>query len=133
MRTKACGLLMIVPLLAVCRTVPAQHMNSAEAPCRDKVSTAAIAECFHTAGKTEDAQLNQLYSKIMGNLQMDDRRGLRTAERLWVQLRDATCAAERGLYGRGTASGPAFLACLEEETRLRVKDLSTIYGWRLKK
>lgn len=81
--------------------------------------------------------MNDIYARIQKVLAATDRSADRVnlvrAERLWVQFRDATCAGERDLYGAGTAAGPAHLACLEAQTRLRTADLTATYGWILEK
>lgn len=133
MATKYFARSLILPMVAASGLALAQHMNSDQAPCRDKVSTVDLAECFGAAGKAADKQLNELHKEILNDLEPRDRKALRNVQRLWVQFRDATCAAERGLYADGTAAGPAYLACLEEETRLRVQDMQAIYGWRVVK
>jgi uncharacterized protein YecT (DUF1311 family) len=107
----------------------AQHMNSANAPCRNVVVTVAMENCFDKAYKVADGELNQRYSQISKVLQPDDLQRLKAAQRVWIQFRDATCTAESNLYNGGTASAPAYSACLEELTRLRTADLTTIYGW----
>jgi uncharacterized protein YecT (DUF1311 family) len=107
----------------------AQHMNSADAPCRNVAVTIAMENCFDRAYKAADSGLNQTYSQISKVLQPDDLQRLKVAQRLWIQLRDATCTAESNLYNGGTASAPAYSACLEEETRQRTADLKTTYGW----
>jgi uncharacterized protein YecT (DUF1311 family) len=111
----------------------AQHMNSPEAPCRNVAITVEVANCFSKAAKDADGKLNQTYAQILSVLQPDDQQKLRAAQRLWVQLRDATCTAERDLYDGGTGAYPAYIACIAEETRLRTNDLRTIYGWRVEK
>ncbi|MGO9945583.1 MAG: lysozyme inhibitor LprI family protein [Steroidobacteraceae bacterium] len=108
-------------------------MNDAGAPCRDKVVTVEAHNCFQLAATSADKRLNQTYNKILAKLSPDEQTALRNAERLWVQFRDTTCAAERDLYDGGTAAGVAFIACIEEETRLREIDLVTMYQWRLDK
>ncbi len=85
--------------------------------------------CFDKAYKAADSRLNQTYSEISKVLQPDNLERLKVAQRLWIQLRDATCTAESNLYHGGTASAPAYSACLEEVTRQRTADLKTIYGW----
>jgi uncharacterized protein YecT (DUF1311 family) len=91
--------------------------------------TLAVENCFDKAYKADDSQLNQMYSQISKVLQPDDLERLKVAQRLWIQFRDATCTAESDLYAGGTASAPAYSACLEEETRQRTADLKTTYGW----
>jgi uncharacterized protein YecT (DUF1311 family) len=107
----------------------AQHMNSAGAPCRNVAVTLAMENCFDKAYKAADRGLNQTYSQISKVLQPDEFEQLKVAQRLWIQFRDATCTAESNLYKGGTASAPAYSACLEELTRQRTVDLKTIYGW----
>ena len=114
-------------------TAHAQHLNSADAPCRNVTITVDVANCFSKAAKDADRKLNEIYGKVLSVLQTDDQQKLRASQRLWVQFRDATCTAERDLYEGGTGANPAYLACIEEETRLRTNDLRTIYGWHVEK
>jgi uncharacterized protein YecT (DUF1311 family) len=125
--------LLLAPLLAIGHGASAQHMNSKDAPCRGQVATADLYRCFNSAEKDADRQLNVLYTQIQAKLSPGDRKALQSAQRLWLQFRDATCEAERALYGGGTGGPVASVACLEEETRLRTNDLLSTYGWRLQK
>jgi len=105
-------------------------MNAAGAPCQ-KVGgvTGAIDNCFARAYRVADDQLNQVYKQIRQVLTPEEQQQLVAAQRLWLQLRDATCKAESDLYKGGDAESPAYSACLEEETRQRTADLKTTYGW----
>ena len=124
------GLLLLATFTCSCSIAKAQHMNATGAPCQ-KTSGATIEldNCFGRAYRAADDQLNQLYKQIRQVLTPDQQQQLVTAQRLWVQLRDATCRAESDLYKGGDAESPAYSACLEEETRQRTADLKTIYGW----
>jgi uncharacterized protein YecT (DUF1311 family) len=122
-------LLLLTAFLCYDSMARAQHMNSAGAPCRNVAVTLAMENCFDKAYKAADSGLNQTYSQISKVLQSDDLERLKVAQRLWIQFRDATCTAESDLYNGGTASAPAYSACLEEVTRQRTADLKTIYGW----
>jgi uncharacterized protein YecT (DUF1311 family) len=124
-----CWLLLLAAFLCYDSIARAQHMNSAGAPCRNVAVTLALENCFDKAYKTADSGLSQRYSEISKVLQPDDLQRLKVAQRLWIQFRDATCTAESNLYNGGTASAPAYSACLEELTRQRTEDLKTIYGW----
>jgi len=105
-------------------------MNAADAPCqKTNGNTAALDNCFGRAYRAADDELNQLYKQIRGVLTPAEQQQLLTAQRLWLQLRDATCKAESDLYKGGDAESPAYAACMEEETRLRTEDLKTTYGW----
>jgi uncharacterized protein YecT (DUF1311 family) len=122
-------LLLLTAFICYDSIARAQHMNSAGAPCRNVAVTIAMENCFDKAYKAADSGLNQTYSQISKVLQPDDLERLKAAQRLWIQFRDATCTAESNLYSGGTASAPAYSACLEELTRQRTADLKTIYGW----
>src|SRR5882757_6492282 len=122
-------LLLLTAFLCYDSMARAQHMNSAGAPCRNVAVTLAMENCFDKAYKAADSGLNQTYSQISKVLQPDELEQLKMAQRLWIQFRDATCTAESDLYKGGTASAPAYSACLEELTRQRTADLKTTYGW----
>jgi uncharacterized protein YecT (DUF1311 family) len=122
-----------VALFSCHTTAHAQHMNSADAPCRNVTITVDVANCFNKAAKDADRKLNETYGQVLAVLQADDKQKLRASQRLWVQFRDVTCGAERDLYEGGTGANPAYLACVEEETRLRTSDLRTTYGWLVEK
>jgi uncharacterized protein YecT (DUF1311 family) len=122
-------LLLLTAFICCGSVARAQHMNSAGAPCRNVAITIAMENCFDKAYKAADSGLNQMYIQISRVLQPDDLQRLKVAQRLWIQFRDATCTAESNFYNGGTASAPAYSACLEEETRQRTADLTAIYGW----
>jgi uncharacterized protein YecT (DUF1311 family) len=124
------GLLLLATYVCSHSIGEAQHMNAADAPCQKTSGvTIALDNCFASAYRAADAQLNQLYKQIRQVLTPDQQQQLLAAQRLWLQLRDTTCEAESDLYKGGTAESPAYAACLEGETRQRTADLKTIYGW----
>ena len=67
-----------------------------------------------------------------GDSPQEDEKRLVTAQRLWIEYRDANCTAERELYAGGTAATPVYLACLEAMTRARTNELWVTYAVRLK-
>jgi uncharacterized protein YecT (DUF1311 family) len=89
--------------------------------------------CFRKEAEGADRELNLLYQRIRTILSPADQAKLQTAERLWVQFRDANCAAERELYDGGSAAPMVYAACLWADTRQRTTELSVMYGWRLEK
>lgn len=107
-------------------------MNEKDSPCANVVVTVDLANCLAKARDTSDAQLNAAYKQLRGRLDAADGQRLVAAQRLWIQYRDANCAAERDLYDGGTAASPAYLACLEAMTRARTKELAVTYAAKLK-
>ena len=114
-----------VPLLG-------QHMNEKESQCANVVMTLDLTNCLAKARDAADAQLSAAYKQLRSKLDAADSQRLVAAQRLWIQYRDANCAAERGLYEGGTAASPAYLACLEAMTRARLKELAVTYAVKLK-
>jgi len=110
-----------------------QHMNAADAPCRSSVITTDAVKCFRDAVRTADGELNLVYGRINRVLEASGQQILRSAERAWLRYRDTACLAERDLYGQGTAAEPAFLACVEAETRHHTAELRSAYWWRVEK
>ena len=111
----------------------AQHMNAADAPCRGPASNAEGTRCFIDASHTADKKLNQVYARVGEVLDPDEQKELQAAQRLWLKFRDANCAAERNLYGGGTAVSMVYAACIKADTRQRTAELKMMYGWRVEK
>jgi uncharacterized protein YecT (DUF1311 family) len=128
-----CGLLCAAAGALGASNSLAQSMNAEGETCQKAGSTVETVKCFDLAFKSADLKLNLLYARIRGVLGPDEESALVQAERAWIQYRDATCHAERSLYGDGTGSHPTYLACLAAETRSRNASLLRSYGWRLAK
>jgi uncharacterized protein YecT (DUF1311 family) len=123
---------LIVAVLTANVPLLAQHMNEKDSPCAGVVVTVNLANCLAKARNAADAQLNTVYESVRARLDAAEVQQLISAQRLWIQYRDVNCVAERDLYGGGTATGPAYLACLEAMTRARTKELRVTYAVRLK-
>jgi uncharacterized protein YecT (DUF1311 family) len=119
--------------LIVGTSCSAQHMNAKDGPCQGPSSGAGETACFGDALKKSDSQLNQMYQRVQGVVDGDGLVKLRSAQRLWIQFRDANCEAEHELYSGGSAAPMVKLACLEAVTRHRTEELRVMYGWRLEK
>jgi uncharacterized protein YecT (DUF1311 family) len=127
------GLFLLTVCLAFNGSAKAQHMNAADGPCRGPATTADASQCFTDAWHAADNKLNQAYSRVQEVLGPDETADLKAAQRLWLKFRDANCAAERNMYGRGTAAPVVYSACMEANTRQRVADIKIMYGWRMEK
>jgi uncharacterized protein YecT (DUF1311 family) len=89
--------------------------------------------CFTSASKLADERLNKIYLSIRKILSEDEQKDLQVAQHLWLKFRDASCAAERNLYGGGSAAPMVYAACIEADTRHRTVDLKAMYGWRFER
>ena len=86
------------------------------------LSTQGIVECVGIKTKAWDRKLNAAYQTLMTKQGSDAQRiGLRAAQRLWIQYRDANC----GFYasGEGTISRVAAAECLRSMTEGRAREL----------
>jgi uncharacterized protein YecT (DUF1311 family) len=108
-------------------------MNAKDGPCQGPSTTAGEYDCFYPASKKSDAALNRLYARVLTVVEGEELVKLKTAQRLWMQFRDANCSAEYKLYDGGSAGPTVKVACLEAVTRHRTEELQDMYGWRLEK
>jgi uncharacterized protein YecT (DUF1311 family) len=115
------ALSLLLPLVgAICPSeLQAQTMNAAGGNCEEAMSTAEMSVCFEDAYLSADRELNALYLRIQEELSPDELAALKEAQRLWVRYRDATCNAERALYGGGTGGAPTYFSCLAALRRRR--------------
>jgi uncharacterized protein YecT (DUF1311 family) len=85
------GLVIAVACMALWAQ-PLQAEANAEENCDDRKSTADIVECLATQTAVWERRLNAAYQKLINDLPTRRRDRLRTAQRLWLQFRDANCA-----------------------------------------
>ena len=79
-------LLLVSVFLCYGSIARAQHMNSADAPCRNIAVTLAMENCFDKAYRAADSALNQKYSQISKVLQPDDQQRLEVAQHLRISF-----------------------------------------------
>jgi len=87
-RTAAIALACVAGLMAS----PLHAETAAEETCTDRQSTADIVQCLATQTAVWDRRLTTAYQKLLDTLPARRRDRLRSAQRLWVQFRDANCA-----------------------------------------
>lgn len=71
----------------------AQHAAAANV-CQTSKSLEDKTQCLVDASKKADQQLNQVYGVLRKKLPSETFQKLQTAQRLWVQFRDADCQAD---------------------------------------
>jgi uncharacterized protein YecT (DUF1311 family) len=86
------GLACLVVAVAVLWTQPLRAEPNKEENCEDRKSTADIVECLAIQTAVWERRLNAVYQKLMEELPARRRDRLRSAQRLWLQFRDANCA-----------------------------------------
>lgn len=111
--------------------------------CKDPMSNAEMKMCAEQDWKKADAALNVAYDKALasaretyrstrampGQQNMPDSEGmLRDAQRAWVAFRDANCKYQYQVYWGGSHAGLAYLLCMADTTKARLKELRQLPG-----
>ena len=99
-------------------------------------STPGVDNCNAVATAAADRRLNDVYAGLVNALKHpagpDDARDdpevlkrLIAAERAWIAFRDADCSYQSAFMLGGTGETNAYGACLYEQTKARVKALTS--------
>lgn len=131
-RSTALATLILLAPGAGAAPVAAQAMNAKDAPCRDAGTTVDMVACFSKALAARERELAVLLGQIRPAVDEDERPLLDRAQGAWVEYRRLSCEAVHAMYNGGTAGPVAELACLESQTRDRLRQLHEIYDWRIR-
>lgn len=113
----------LIAMVALVALTPATHAGDkgdAGAGC-DGVSTPEIVNCVMAKTAQWDKRMNAAYQKAMKEDEPKRQEQLRTAQRLWIQFRDANC-----LYfdmGEGTIARIDAAECMRNTTEARAREL----------
>jgi uncharacterized protein YecT (DUF1311 family) len=99
-----------------------------EAVCTEANTQAEMNTCLANAYKSADEELNRIYFDIKKKQTPAIDASLKTAQRAWIQYRDANCNAAAALYEGGTIQPSARYECLRRTTRARIDELQRIYS-----
>jgi len=90
-------------------------------PCGDRSSALDIVECVQAKTKISDQRLNAAYKALQTRIDAAPRQPLVSAQRLWVQYRDANC----GCYGaqEGSIRQVQAAECIRSMTEDRAREL----------
>jgi len=108
-----------VVVLALGSAVHAGDQSDGQPSCNG--NTYQMVECLKAKTAEWDKRLNTAYQKATQDAQPAQREPLRTAQRLWIQYRDANC-----LYygmGEGTIARLDAGECMRSMTETRAKEL----------
>lgn len=105
----------------------APQLSASFATCMDKSGgvTAEMHACISAEHTRQDQQLNRNYQALMAELTPARKKQLQTAQRLWLQYRDANCQFYADPDG-GTAAGIAAADCVLQMTASRARELADL-------
>jgi uncharacterized protein YecT (DUF1311 family) len=94
-------------------------------PCPDAQSQAEMTQCAGKAYKAADAELNQIYQKLVAMLDDDEKAQLKDVETAWIKYRDANCEFVADQFKGGTMRPMVYAFCLADVTKSRTTELKT--------
>lgn len=102
----------------------APQLSASFAACMDKSGgvTAEMHACISAEHTCQDQQLNRNYQALVAELTPARKKQLQTAQRLWLQYRDANCHFYADPDG-GTMAGIAAADCVLQMTAGRAQEL----------
>lgn len=96
-------------------------MYGAEYEACSQESPAEIIECVNASARTWERRMNGAYKALVARSDPGQQASLKTAQRLWVQYRDANCAFYAA--GDGSLSRVAAAECWRAMARQRACEL----------
>jgi uncharacterized protein YecT (DUF1311 family) len=112
----------MIVIAAIVLVAPAARAGDKDAGAGcDGVSTPEIVNCVMAKTAQWDKRMNAAYQKAMKDDEPKRQEQLRTAQRLWIQFRDANC-----LYfdmGEGTIARIDAAECMRNMTEARAREL----------
>lgn len=118
-------------LFSLSQTISAQDIGLSKqfSNCMDKSNgvTINMIECIDAETKRQDIRLNNAYKKVMNQLSPERRKQLQTAQRAWIQYRDANCTFYADPDG-GSLARVSANDCFMSATASRSKELETMTG-----
>jgi uncharacterized protein YecT (DUF1311 family) len=110
-----------------------QPTKSPHNPCDKPATTAQQADCTRKQWQDADAALGNYFSLVTIELDGSAVSALKQAQDAWLHYRKLNCAAEKSLYEGGTAGSYNYNSCMATMAKQRLKEMQSIYGWRVSK
>jgi uncharacterized protein YecT (DUF1311 family) len=114
-----------IALLLLALAPGAVRAQDEEPSCLDARTQTDMNVCAGRAFQKEDSLLNQVYPRVIAQLEADTARVrlLREAQRLWIRFRDAECGFVRAEVQGGSMEPMVDRFCLASVTHQRVEQL----------
>jgi len=93
-------------------------------------TTYDMSVCLSKIREKVDLKLADVYQKSLKaaeHYSPQDVNNLRDSEQKWTAYRNASCNAERGLWGKGSGAPNTWSACMIRVTKQRIADLRKAY------
>lgn len=97
-----------------------------ETNCNNPRDTPGYSDCAYHAYEVADQQLNDIYKKLLDTVKGEEKSLLITAQKAWIQFRDANCDFETFDVRGGTGWSTYHDECLERMTLQRVLEIKNM-------
>lgn len=114
----------LTALLTLLALTPLAH--AAEVDCKNANTQTDMNICAAQDFKHSDALLNQAYKLKMSQLNADQQKKLKVAQRSWIAFRDSDCDFQSSGVEGGSAQPMVYSMCLKEKTEQRTKEINDI-------
>jgi len=115
-------LLLISALLLSYGTASSQENN----PCPDAKTQLEMSSCYNEQYRVADSKLNDVYNKLMAQLNPEHKDKVKKAQITWIKLRDQHCDAEAYLSTGGSVHALELTICKAALTKTRTDQLHRI-------
>jgi uncharacterized protein YecT (DUF1311 family) len=120
------------------------EIEAAKTACDEAINTEEAEQCVKNEFEKADAELKQVYQRILTNLQSyaekavsqdkvladkykKDHENLQTAQKAWLAFREANCTAEKTIPVENQNANYIGFSCQGRMTEDRIEDLKLIY------
>lgn len=107
--------------------LPAQALD-----CKNAMNTMDMNDCAAIEQKAVEVRLNEVYQRVMKELDKPDeelekyaevKKKLLEAQRAWVRFRQSDCDAQYAYYMGGSMRNLVYLGCMQSRAETRIKEL----------
>ena len=121
-----------------------KELDAVKSPCDDANNQQEAENCAKTEFEKSDAEMNQLYQKVVANFQDLEQKArpqdkiladkykksvenLQAAQKIWLTFREANCLAEKESDANDNNDAMTAFSCQQRLAEDRTEDLKIIY------
>lgn len=97
-----------------------------EDPCANPMTQMEMNQCAIKEYQDADGELNRVYKEVMAKLRPEMQAKLKTAQKAWLQYRDANCDCASFDYSQGSIYPVMYYGCLKNMTVARTKEIQDL-------
>jgi uncharacterized protein YecT (DUF1311 family) len=95
-------------------------------PCANPMTQMEMNQCAIKEYQDADSELNRVYKEVMAKLRPEMQAKLKTAQKAWLQYRDANCDCASFDYSEGSIYPVMYYGCLKNMTVARTKEIQDL-------